>query len=95
MAAAHERFMQIAVEEACRGTAEGSVAVGSVVVHDGNIIARGRNLVATESDPTADACTAASTWVARQRPAGVPKDSDGLRRQIGQASCSRPRMTLR
>ena len=55
----HERFMQIAMEEAHRGAAEGNVAVGSVVVHDGNIIARGRNLVATESDPTAHAETVA------------------------------------
>ena len=55
----HERFMRIAMEEAHRGAAEGNVAVGSVVVHDGHIIARGRNLVATESDPTAHAETVA------------------------------------
>ena len=59
MANAHERFMQIAMEEARRGAAEGNVAVGSVVVHDENIVARGRNLVATESDPTAHAETVA------------------------------------
>ena len=59
MANAHEQLMQIAMEEARRGAAEGNVAVGSVVVHDGNIIARGRNLVATESDPTAHAETVA------------------------------------
>ena len=53
MANAHERFMQIVIEEARRGAAEGNVAVGSVVVHDENMVARGRNLVATESDPTA------------------------------------------
>ena len=55
----HERFMRIAMEEARRGAAEGNVAVGSVVVHDENIIARGRNLVVTESDPTAHAETVA------------------------------------
>ena len=55
----HERFMQIAMEEARRGAAEGNVAVGSVVVHDEDMIARGRNLVATESDPTAHAETVA------------------------------------
>ena len=59
MANAHERFMQIAMEEACRGAAEGNVAVGSVVVHDEDMVARGRNLVATESDPTAHAETVA------------------------------------
>ena len=51
MANAHERFMQIAMEEARRGAAEGNAAVGSVVVHDENMVARGRNLVATQSDP--------------------------------------------
>ena len=59
MANAHERFMQIAMEEARRGAAEGNVAVGSVVVHDEGVVARGRNLVATESDPTAHAETVA------------------------------------
>ena len=59
MANAHERFMQIAMEEARRGAAEGNVAVGSVVVHDEDMVARGRNLVATESDPTAHAETVA------------------------------------
>ena len=56
---AHERLMQIAMEEARRGAAEGNVAVGSVVVHDDRIVARGRNLVVTESDPTAHAETVA------------------------------------
>ena len=59
MTNAHERFMQIAMQEARRGTAEGNAAVGSVVVRDENLIARGRNLVATQSDPTAHAETVA------------------------------------
>ena len=59
MANAHERFMHLAMEEARRGAAEGNVAVGSVVVHDEDVVARGRNLVATESDPTAHAETVA------------------------------------
>ncbi|MDE0459382.1 MAG: nucleoside deaminase [Chromatiales bacterium] len=59
MADAHERFMQIAMEEARRGAAEGNAAVGSVVVRDEHLIARGRNLVATQSDPTAHAETVA------------------------------------
>ena len=59
MADAHERFMQIAMEEARRGAGEGNVAVGSVVVHGEDLVARGRNLVATESDPTAHAETVA------------------------------------
>ena len=57
MANAHERFMQVAMEEARRGAAEGNAAVGSVVVRDRNLIARGRNLVVTQSEPTAHAET--------------------------------------
>ena len=59
MADAHERFMRIAMEEARHGAAEGNAAVGSVVVRDEHLIARGRNLVATQSDPTAHAETVA------------------------------------
>ena len=59
MAGAHEGFMQIAMEEARRGAGEGNVAVGSVVVHGEDLVARGRNLVATASDPTAHAETVA------------------------------------
>ena len=55
----HERFMRAALEEAHKGKAEGNVAVGSIIVRDGEVIARGRNLVATESDPTAHAETVA------------------------------------
>ena len=40
-----KRFMQIAVEEARANASEGNAAVGSVVVRDENLIARGRNLV--------------------------------------------------
>ena len=59
MANAHERFMLVAMEEARRGAAEGNVAVGSVVAHDREVVARGRNLVTTQSDPTAHAETVA------------------------------------
>ena len=59
MTNAHERFMRIAMEEARRGAAEGNVAVGSVVAHGEDVVARGRNLVATQSDPTAHAETVA------------------------------------
>lgn len=59
MTNAHERFMQVAMEEARLGAAEGNVAVGSVVVHEDRIVARGRNLAVSESDPTAHAETVA------------------------------------
>ncbi len=55
----HERLMRIALEEAARGGAEGNVAVGSIIVQDETVVARGRNLVTTESDPTAHAETVA------------------------------------
>ncbi len=55
----HEQYMRIALEEAERGAAEGNVAVGSVLVDGHNVVARGRNLVISTSDPTAHAETVA------------------------------------
>ena len=59
MANVHEGFMRIAMEEARRGAAEGNAAVGSVVVRDEALVARGRNLAVTQADPTAHAETVA------------------------------------
>ena len=59
MTNAHEGFMKIAMEEARRGAAGGNAAVGSVVARDEALVARGRNLVVTQSDPTAHAETVA------------------------------------
>lgn len=47
--------MRIALEEATLSAVEGNQGVGSVIVRDGEIIARGRNLENTEHDPTAHA----------------------------------------
>ena len=58
-ASQHEKFMIIALEEAQRAADEGNVGVGSVIVRDGELIARGRNLVPTTHDPTAHAETVA------------------------------------
>ena len=55
----HERFMRVALKEAQRAAAEGNVGVGSVIVRDGEVAARGRNLVPTTNDPTAHAETVA------------------------------------
>ena len=55
----HERYMCIALEEAERGAAEGNVAVGSILVSAEKVVARGRNLVTSTSDPTAHAETVA------------------------------------
>ena len=38
-----DKFMQAALEEAKRGLAEGGIPIGSVLVRDGRIIARGHN----------------------------------------------------
>jgi tRNA(adenine34) deaminase len=55
----HERLMRIALEEAATGAAEGNAAVGSIIVDGATVVARGRNLVASNSDPTAHAETVA------------------------------------
>ena len=51
----HEHYMRIALEEAERGATEGNVAVGSILVAPERVVARGRNLVTSTSDPTAHA----------------------------------------
>ncbi len=55
----HEQFMRVALEEAQKAADEGNVGVGSVIVRDGEVVARGRNLVPTTHDPTAHAETVA------------------------------------
>ena len=55
----HESFMRLALEEAQRAADEGNAGVGSVIVRDGELIARGRNLVPVTKDPTAHAETVA------------------------------------
>jgi tRNA(Arg) A34 adenosine deaminase TadA len=65
MAIDHEAFMRVAMEEARRGGAEGNLAVGSVVVRDGRVIGRGRNLVNSTGDPTDHAETVALRDAAR------------------------------
>lgn len=55
----HERFMRIALEEARKAAEEGNSPVGSVIVRDGEVIARGRNLVYTTYDLSAHAETVA------------------------------------
>ena len=59
MAIDHERMMRIALEEAAIGGAEGNSAVGSIIVDGDQVVARGRNLVTSNSDPTAHAETVA------------------------------------
>ena len=59
MSIIHERFMEVAFEEAQKAEAEGNVPVGGVIVRGEEIVARGRNLVYTTMDPTAHSETVA------------------------------------
>lgn len=51
----HHHYMREALAEAAKAAAQGEVPVGSVVVHEGRIIARGHNLRESTQDPTAHA----------------------------------------
>jgi tRNA(adenine34) deaminase len=48
-------FMDLALAEARAAAAEGEVPIGCVVVHDGDVIARGHNRTVADHDPTAHA----------------------------------------
>ncbi len=50
-----EKFMSEALNEAKKAYQEGEVPIGAVIVKDGQIIARGHNLVGQKNDPTAHA----------------------------------------
>lgn len=49
------RWMKVALKEAERSFDAGEVPIGAVVVRDGDIIGRGRNMVEQLQDPTAHA----------------------------------------
>lgn len=51
----HERFMREALHEAELSRDLGNMAVGAVVVRDGEILARGRNEAGSSCDPSAHA----------------------------------------
>ncbi len=48
-----EAFMQMALEEARAAVAEGNKPFGAVIAREGNLVARGHNLVESSHDPTA------------------------------------------
>src|SRR3989442_3991148 len=50
-----DQFMQAAIEEARKGLSEGGIPIGSVLVRDGKIIARGHNRRVQKNDPMAHA----------------------------------------
>ncbi len=51
----HEFYMREALKEAKRASEEDEVPVGCVIVHEGRIIAKGRNQVEKLKDPSAHA----------------------------------------
>lgn len=55
MSGGHERWMEIALEEARSAHARGEVPVGAVAVRGAEILARGRNRTEELKDPTAHA----------------------------------------
>jgi tRNA(adenine34) deaminase len=58
-------FMRVAIAEARDAEASGEVPVGAVLVHDGEVIARGQNRVIRDHDPTAHAEIVALRHAAR------------------------------
>jgi tRNA(adenine34) deaminase len=59
MSTDHEGMMRIALEEAAQGGAEGNSAIGAIIVDGDQVVARGHNLMISNSDPTAHAETVA------------------------------------
>jgi len=55
----HERFMRVALEEAAIARDERNMAVGAVIVRDGQVLARAHNQVSSTFDITAHAEAAA------------------------------------
>ena len=49
------RFMKLALKEAVRAYDEGEVPIGAVVIHAGEVVGRGHNMVERLQDPTAHA----------------------------------------
>jgi tRNA(adenine34) deaminase len=55
----HDQYMRVALEEAAKAGRAGNIAVGSVVVLNGEIAGRGHSQASSAPDPTAHAETAA------------------------------------
>ncbi len=59
MSSDHGKFMALAIEEARTAVRTGERPFGSVIVRDGEVVGRGRNVVNSTGDPTAHAETSA------------------------------------
>ena len=73
----HERFMRVALEEARLAKAEGSIGVGSVIVRDGVVVERGRNMVDSTLDLTAHAETMALRHLSLRLRRPIPRYRTG------------------
>lgn len=65
--APRDEFMLAAIEEAMRGLSEGGLPIGSVLVRDGKIVARGHNRRVQDGDPMAHAEIDCLTNAGRQK----------------------------
>jgi tRNA(adenine34) deaminase len=63
----HERFMEVAIEEAQQALREEEVPIGAAIVHEGRVIARAHNQREQLHDPTAHAEMIAITQAAESR----------------------------
>jgi tRNA(adenine34) deaminase len=66
MAADHDRFMAIAIEEAKAGAAQGEQPFGAVVVRDGEVVVRSRSLKVSACDATAHSETLAIKYATQK-----------------------------
>jgi cytosine/creatinine deaminase len=68
-----DRFLQATIDEAKQGLAEGGIPIGSVIVHKGEIIGRGRNMRVQKGDPLLHGEMSAFQQAGRQ-PASVYRE---------------------
>ena len=66
MSAEHERWMRMALEEAAAAEREGNIAVGGVLVRDGELLGRGHNESTSTTDVTAHSETVVIREVSRR-----------------------------
>ena len=66
MAADHNHFMAIAIEEAKAGAAQGEQPFGAVVVRDGEVVVRSRSLKVSACDATAHSETLAIKYATQK-----------------------------
>ena len=59
MSETHEHFMRIALEDAAQSGAEGNRAIGSIIVHNGQVVARSGGRPGSSENPMGHAETLA------------------------------------